>query len=268
LRQEKLLSIDLGTTSVKVALFTPDGELQGLATKEYSLHTPAPEKVELPAEVYWEAIVSGTREVIESTQTIPDRVAALSLSSQAETLVCVDKHGEVIRPVIVWLDNRAEDEARELAADFPKQKLYTNTGFPEMASCWPSAKLLWIRRNEPEIFARSAKFLILKDYILWRLTGEYVTDPTVSCSTLYFDINRKQWWDEMLLRLGITQDRLPEIRASHEPAGTLLPETASQLGLKPTTPVISGAMDQMAAALGAGNLGAGTISESTGTALG
>ena len=262
-----LAAIDIGTTSVKVGFFDISGDLISLSTREYSLLTPDTNRVELSVEVYWDALAGGVREGLSAGEIDPKQVAALSLSSQGETLVCVDPTGDALSNAIVWLDARAESESAHLEKSFDMESIYRTTGYPEMSPLWPAAKILWIRENEPDTFRKTAKFLILKDYIIFRLTGVYATDLSESSSTLYLDTERGDWWDDMLDEIGIHKDLLPEIRGSSEVVGNLTSDAATALGLTDQTIVTTGAMDQIAAAVGAGNVEPGTITESTGTAL-
>jgi xylulokinase len=264
---ESLLSIDIGTTSVKVGLFDLEGTLVSLSTREYSLATPGDHRVELDVDVYWNAIVEGVREVRTKAGVDPADILALSLSSQGETLVCAGSDGTPLMNAIVWLDARAQAESEELARSFSSGQIYRTTGYPWMAPVWPAAKILWLRNHQPDVFRKTEKFLIIKDYIVHKLTGTYATDLSQSSSTLYLDVGAGDWWDDMLRGIGITRNRLPEIRGSSEVVGCLRPGAAAALDLSPHTLVVTGSMDQIAAAVGAGNVRPGVITESTGTAL-
>jgi len=264
---EHLLSIDVGTTSIKVGLFTTDGKLKAMSTHEYSLLTLSSNMVELPADVYWMALGEGIKDVLDKSEVHPESILALSLSSQAETLICVNKKGKVLRNAIVWLDTRAEEESTRIAKNFAPELLYKTTGLPEMSPIWPAPKILWLKKNEPDVFSHTSRFLIVKDYLIWKLTGEFSTEPTESSSTFYLKLEEKDWWDEMLDFIGIKRDKLPAIFPSHEVVGNISPQVKSELGLSTDTKVIAGSMDQMAAALGAGNIKPGIITENTGTAL-
>jgi len=265
--EEHLLSIDVGTTSIKIGLFTTSGKLKSMSIQEYTLLTPSSNIVELPADVYWETCAKGIKEVIRKSEVNAESILALSLASQAETLICVDKKRKVLRNAIVWLDTRAEKESLEIAKNFPPELLYEITGLPKVSPIWPAAKILWLKRNEPDIFNQTSKFLIVKDYLIWKLTGEFSTEPTESSSTCYLKLKEKDWWDEMLDFIGIKRDKLPEIFPSWEIVGNISLQIKSELGLPVNTKVVAGSMDQMAAALGAGNIESGIITESTGTAL-
>jgi len=262
-----LLSIDVGTTSIKVGLFTTNGKLKAMSTQEYTLLTPSSNMVELPADVYWTTLGKGIKDVLGKSEANPESILALSLASQAETLICVDNKGEVLRNAIVWLDTRAEEESQEIARNFPPELLYKTTGLPEISPIWPAPKILWLKKNEPDVFNQTSKFLIVKDYLIWKLTGEFSTDPTESSSTCYLKLKEKDWWDEMLRFIGVKRNQLPAIFPSHEVVGNISSQAKSELGLSPNTKVIAGSMDQMAGALGAGNIEPGIITESTGTAL-
>jgi sugar (pentulose or hexulose) kinase len=264
---DHLLSVDLGTTAIKVALFDAGGRVLGKATREYALLTPSTLAVELPVETYWQAFKSGVGEVLAASRVRPASIRALGISAQGETLIFAGKDGQPLRNAIVWLDNRAQKEAEELNREFPEKDTYRITGQVSIVPTWPAAKVLWVQRNEPEVFAKAAKILLIEDYFIHRLTGKYACEGSLICSTVYWDINTRRWWPEMLRRLRIGDDRLPEIRESGEPVGALLPAVARELGLDAGTVVCTGALDQAAGAIGVGNIRPGVFSENTGAAL-
>jgi xylulokinase len=263
---ELLLAIDAGTTSVKAGLFAPDGRCLGVGRQEYQLETPAADRVQLDPEVYWQACVKTVREALRQSGMTHHRVKALGVSSQGETTITLDAKGNAIYPALVWLDNRATSQASFLAERFGRE-VYSRTGIPEIVPTWSACKILWIRENEPDVFSRAHKFLLVQDYLIYRLTGRIVTDDSVSCTTLYFDIVRKTWWPEVLNAVGIRTDQLPEIVPPGAGVGTLSAEAAAQLGLTTETCVVTGGMDQAVGAIGAGNFKPGRVSESTGAAL-
>lgn len=262
-----LLTIDVGTTSIKVGIFQTNGDLKAISTQEYALLTPSPSEVELSVNVYWSACKNGIAQVLKESQIDPKAITALSISSQGETLVPIDKKGRALKNAIVWLDTRAKTEASEISRVFSIDKFYHITGLPDINPVWPAAKILWIKKNEPDVFNRTFKFLLLKDYLIFKLTGEFVTEPTVSSSTGFLKLKEKKWWDDMLSFIEIKEDQLPEIVGSEEVVGKILLEVASELGLSSDTLVVAGVMDQMAGAIGAGNVAPGIITETTGTAL-
>ena len=264
---DTILSVDLGTTAIKTCLIDADGRVLASASREYSLDTPTPDAVELDVETYWRAFRDGLAEVMDRTGSDPRSIRALGVSAQGETLICEDAAGRALRPAIVWLDNRAHEEAAELAAEFGDEAAYRITGQVSFVPTWPASKILWLRRHEPETFARTARFLLIEDWFIARLTGEYVCEGSLVTSTMYWDLTTRQWWPEMLAYLGIDAGRLPAIRESGEPVGPLLPDVARELGLDPATVVCTGALDQAAGAIGVGNIREGVFSENTGAAL-
>lgn len=262
-----LLGIDIGTTSIKVGLVNERGDLISLSTQEYSLKTLSDNRIEAEIDIYWNSCRAGIKEVLDKASISPTSILAIGLSSQGETLVCLDKNGNAIRDVIVWLDSRAVQEANLISKEIPIDIWYKTTGLPEISPMWPLCKILWLKRNEPEIFNKTSKFLTIKDYLVWKLTGEIVTDPSVSSSTGYFNIIKKDWWEDALSELGIKRENLPNIRESYSPIGGLTIEASKELNLSTEIQVINGGMDQMIGALGAGNIKPGIITETTGTAL-
>lgn len=263
---ELLLGIDAGTTSVKAGLFRPDGQCLALARQEYQLSTPGANRAELDAELYWQGCVAATRSVLEQANASPQEVAALSVSSQGETMIALGSRGQPLHPAIVWLDNRAAREADTLAGKFSGDA-YGVTGIPEIIPTWTACKILWLKNNEPEVFAHTEKFLLVQDYLVHRLTDEYVTNGSISCTTLYFDIVGDRWWQPILDEIGVASKYLPELIQPGAVAGTLTQEASRQLGLRQTTKVIAGGMDQSVGAIGAGNIRPGIVSETTGAAL-
>ena len=183
-------------------------------------------------------------------------IAALSVDTQCETLIVTDREGNPLRPAIVWVDNRAAAEAEEIERVFGRRRVYEITGQPEVTATWPACKLLWIQRHEPEIWSRVKRIFLLEDWLLYRMTGAFATQKTLQSSSLYFDIQKEDWWPEMLKYLGIRREMLPTLMGSGERVGSFR-------GAAVTT----SAIDQLAGAIGAGAAGREIISETTGTTL-
>ena len=215
------LGIDAGTTSLKAVLFDPAGRVLASAREEYLLLTPGPAMVELDAEAYWGACCRTVQAVIAKSGVAPSRIAALAISSQGETLIPVDAGGRPTRNAIVWLDNRAVDEAREIESHFGVEAIYRTTGQPEVTPTWPACKILWLRRHEPTTFARTARYLLVEDFLLQRLTGEYVTECGVQSSSLLLDIGNHRWWSPALDVAGIGSEQLGRLLQPGEVVGSL-----------------------------------------------
>jgi xylulokinase len=262
-----LLAIDAGTTSIKAGLFSPDGHMLALSREEYRLDTPSVERAELDPQLYWQACVRTVRRVVEQSGVRADEIRSLGVSSQGETTITLEQDGQALYPAIVWLDNRATDQATRLAKQFSSQ-VYDVTGIQEIIPTWTACKLLWLRENEPDVFTRAWKFMLVQDFLIYQMTGKAVTDGSVACTTALYDIRRHIWWPEMLAAVGLEASRLPEIIQPGSQVGALTVQAATALGLSPATLVVDGGMDQSVGAIGAGNITPGTISESTGAALG
>jgi len=261
-----LLAIDAGTTSIKAGLFETGGRCLGIARQEYRLKTPAVDRAELDPEIYWDACVKTVREVLSQAKGDEKTVSAIAVSSQGETLICTDEAGKPLRPAIIWLDNRATDQATRLAEKFSK-RIYDLTGIPEIIPTWPACKILWINENEPEVFLKTRKYLLVQDFLLYRLTGVFATNGSVSCTSMYFDYIKDDWWDEMLGEIGIDRSQLPQIIQAGETISTISASAAKTLGLPQNVMIVGGGMDQCVGAIGAGNVLEGNFSETTGAAL-
>jgi sugar (pentulose or hexulose) kinase len=261
-----LLGIDAGTTSVKAGLFDSSGTCLAVEREEYQLDTPSVERAQLDPHVYWQACVHSVREVMQSSHADPKDVIGLAVSSQGETTITLEDKGQPLYPALVWVDNRATPQAESIARELGDQ-VYLHTGIPEVLATWPACKIRWIRENEPEIFAKASKFLLVQDFLIYQLTGRYVTDGSIACTTLLFDITTGDWWPAGLAAAGVDRTKLPEIVPPGSIVGGLSLSAAQELGLPTTTMVVTGGMDQSVGAIGAGNIKPGLISESTGAAL-
>jgi len=262
-----LLGIDAGTTAFKAVLFDKNGNEIAVAAYEYDLEYPYPGYVELDAEKYWDAFKSVIRMILSKYTGKIKEIKALAIASQAETMIPVDCLGEPLRKAIVWLDNRADLEAKQIKADFGTDLAFKKTGQPDIVPTWPAAKILWIRNNEQSIFKKTYKFLLLEDYLIFRLTRKFIAEGSLLSSSLMFDINSGDWWPDMLKYIGVDPDALPEIKNSGEIIGEMTDQAAKEIGLSGETLVVTGAIDQAASTIGAGNIGPGIITESTGSTL-
>lgn len=244
------LGIDIGTTSLKAAAFSDKLEQLSQATVDYTLEASGV-WAEFPAEKYWDITKEGIAKATEGLE-----IEALSVDTQCETLILTDEDGNPVRKAIVWVDNRADEEAKIIEEHFGRKKVYEITGQPEITATWPASKLLWVKRNEPEVWAKTKKIFLLEDYILYKMTGKFVTEKTLQSSTIYFDIKKGAWWDEMLDFIGVSSSMLPELY-----------ESGIKIGEYEGMTVVTGAMDQVAGGIGAGIIKKGIISEMTGTTM-
>lgn len=262
------LGIDAGTTSMKAALFDGAGKMLAIDRQEYMLLTPSPAMVELDAEIYWSAFCQAVKNILARSNIPPEEVVSICISSQGETFIPVDTRGHPLRRAIVWLDNRAVEEAKLIADTFGQVEFFHKTGQPESTPNWPAPKVLWIKRNEPQVFINTHKFLLLEDYLIYRLTGQFVTECAQQTSTLFLDIQRKVWWREMFDLVGSSPEQFGRLLDPGVIVGPITKRGAEAIDLTEKTVVISGSMDQAIGAVGAGNISPGVVTESTGGALG
>ncbi len=246
----RILGVDIGTTSLKACVFDEKGNELVSKTLAYDLITEG-EFIEFPAEKYYELF-----EDAFNTLSASGKIDALAIDTQGETIIFCDENGTPLMNAIVWLDNRADKEAKELEKHFGLKTVYETTGQPEVPAGYPCPKILWLKRNKPEIFAKVKKIFLLEDYLLYRLTGKFVAERSLLSSSLYLDIRSGEYWQEMLDYLGISKTQLPELKESGEYVG-------EYKGVKVST----GALDQISGFIGAGINEEGKISEMTGTCL-
>ena len=250
---KKYLGIDIGTTSIKAAVFNSKGERLALKSVDYTLDTDAVTGfIEFDAKKYVEMCKNVINELTEEC----GRIDALSIDTQGETLIITDENGVPLCPAIVWLDNRAVAEAEAIKEKFGNKLVYAVTGQPEITAGWPASKLLWMKNNKPEIFAKTKKIFMLEDYILYSLSGNFVTEPTIQSSSVYYDVVNGKWWKDMLDFIGINESQLPVVKKTAECVG-------EYAGIK----VVTGMLDQIAGTLGAGVTDESKISEMTGTIM-
>ncbi len=258
------LAIDLGTTGCRSILF--DSGLNEIAEsyQEYGLIIKQDKWVEQDAELWWTLTLKTAKEAIAKAGINGDKIKGISVSSQGITLVPVDKGLHPLHNALSWLDVRAERQTEQIEKDFGLQEMFALTGKP-IDAAYSLPKLLWFKEELPEVYEQAWKFLMPMDFLVARLTGECVTDHSMATGTLMYDIRNKVWSRKVLEKYGIPEDRLPELKWSGEPAGTLLPEVAKELGISENCVVAVGAQDQRCASLGVG-LKKGIVTLSLGTA--
>ncbi|MED3724864.1 xylulokinase [Priestia filamentosa] len=262
-----VLGVDIGTTAIKAAVFDSTGQECGSRTEEYTLITPSAGIVELDAESYVETFSAAIQGAIRSSGVNIDDIVSLGMSAQGETLLCLNQDGTPLRRAIVWMDNRAVEEAEFIEKQLGRDNVHKVTGQVGMDAIWPASKMLWLLKNEPDTYNKTAKFAMVKDYLIYLLTGRFVCEDSLLCSTMWWNINTREYWPEMLNLLEVTEERLPEIVRQGEMVGTIKQDAAERFGLPKHLMISAGALDQACGALGVGNVNPGVFSESTGSAL-
>ena len=258
------LGIDLGSTNTKAAIYDASLRLVGQMScpVDYQCENGF---VEFDAECYFEKLASL---IAQLTQKYGVQVIhQIALTGQAESLVCIDASGHALMPAISWMDERSSEECRELAAQFDASRCEQVTGQQALLPTWPATKILWLRKHRPDVFSSTATFMLLKDYIVFRLTGRKLADMSIATFTFYFDIYKKCYWQEMLNAIGISKSQLSPLVEPCTIASPLTEAAAQALGLSSQTLVNVGTLDHFAGMIGTGNVHPGGITLSTGTVM-
>jgi xylulokinase len=259
-----LLGLDIGTSGAKALLCDDRGGLLATATAEYPLSSPFPLWSEQDPADWWRGARQALHEVIQAAGVDPKQIAGLGLTGQMHGAVFLDAQGTVIRPALLWNDQRTAAECAEITECVGAPRLIEIAGNPALTG-FQAPKILWLRNHEPEHYARLAQVLLPKDYIRLLLTGARAADAADAAGTLLLDLRARDWSDEILRALDIPRDWLPRVYEGPEVTGALLPDVANELGLPAGLPVIAGGGDNAAAAIGTGIVRAGVVSSSIGT---
>ena len=256
------IGIDLGTSAVKLLLMDGEGEIKNIVSKDYPLEFPKPGWSQQDPEDWKKAVLEGVPELLRGFDA--SQVAGIGAGGQMHGLVVLDKEDNVIRPAILWNDGRTAKQVDYLNNEIGKEKLSQLTANIAFAG-FTAPKILWMRENEPDLFARIAKIMLPKDYINYVLTGVHCTDYSYASGMLLLNVEHKGWSKEMLDICGISEGQMPQLFESYEKVGTLKPTIAKDLGLPETVAVCAGAGDNAAAAVGTGTVGEGACNISLGT---
>lgn len=256
------IGIDLGTSAVKLLLMDEAGQIKNVVSRAYPLEFPKPGWSQQKPEDWKEAVFSGIRELL--TGFDGSQVAGIGAGGQMHGLVVLDENDQVIRPAILWNDGRTAEQVAYLNGQIGMKELSRLTANIAFAG-FTAPKLLWMRENEPENFARIRKIMLPKDYINYILTGVHSTDYSDASGMLLLDVEHKCWSAEMLEICGVREDQMPRLYESYETVGTVKPEVANELGIPASCRVCAGAGDNAAAAVGTGVVGRGGCNISIGT---
>lgn len=246
-----LIGIDLGTSATKTVLFDENGTVIASASKEYPLYTPQNGWAEQKPEDWRDAALETITEVVKDSGVSGEDIKGLGISGQMHGLVMLDENCEVIRPSIIWCDQRTAKECEEIHAKVGKERLIEITANPALTG-FTASKILWVRNNEPENYAKCRHILLPKDYVRYILTGEFATEVSDASGMQLLDVPKRQWSDEVLEKLEIDKSLLAKVYESPEVTGKILPEIAAKTGLSTNTVVVGGAGDNAAAAVGTG----------------
>jgi xylulokinase len=258
------IGIDTSTTATKTLLMDETGQVVGVASIEYPYETPQSLWSEQDPALWWHATVESIHQVLAKTGVETSTVKGIGLTGQMHGLVLLDEQGEVLRPSILWNDQRTGTQCDEIRTRLGKEHLIQITGNDALTG-FTAPKILWVQEHEPEVWKRTRNILLPKDYVRFKLTGEFASDRAGGSGTILFDLAKRDWSPELLSALDIPAEYLPKTYEGTDITGTLLPTVAADLGLPAGIPLVGGGGDQAASAVGTGAVRAGIVSLSLGT---
>ncbi len=257
--------IDIGTSATKTLLCTARGRVLATAAAEYPVHTPRAGWSEQDPEDWWQATIKTIAAVCRKAKKKPSQITAIGLSGQMHGSVFVDKKGRSLRPALLWNDQRTAKQCAEIEKRAGGRKKLIEMVSNVALTGFTAPKILWVRENDPRTYGKTSKILLPKDYIRLRLTDTYATEVSDASGTLLLDVKKRAWHRTLLAKLDIDADLMPPVHESADVTGTVSKEAASLTGLKAGTPVVGGAGDQPAGAVGNGIVRAGIVSATLGT---
>ena len=257
-RIQYILAHDLGTSGNKTTLFDSDGRMIASVRRSYQTDYPKPGWVEQNPSDWWTAVCESTQALLEMGVVRPDQIECVVLCGHMMGCVLTGRDGKALGPAIIWADTRAAKQEQELVAVVGMEQGYKITGH-RLSASYTAAKLLWVKNNETSLYNAAERVLNAKDYIIYRLTGNYITDYSDASGTNLFDLGNLRWSDSIIRELGIKPSLLPELHASTDVVGTLTDEAAKACGLLSGTPVVAGGGDGSCASVGAGAVNEGDV---------
>ncbi len=258
------IGIDSSTTATKAILIDRDGKISGIASSEYTFETPHPLWSEQDPELWWRATAESIRQVVQIGGVTPQEIRGIGLTGQMHGLVILDENGGVLRPSILWNDQRTQRQCDTIREVIGKSRFIKITGNDALTG-FTAPKILWVRDEEPEVYRKISHVLLPKDYVRLKLTGAYGIDRADGSGTVLFNLAERTWSDDLILELGMKRDWFPPTFEGTAVTGYLTKAAAQATGLDEGIPVFAGGGDQSAAAVGTGAVEEGIISISLGT---
>jgi len=258
------LGIDLSTTGAKALLVNQAGDVVASATTPLGVSSPRPLWSEQEPHEWWQGVAASIRNVLDQAKTQPANVAAIGLTGQMHGLVLLDAAGEVLRPAILWNDQRCGAECDDIRRRVGRERLIEISGNDALTG-FTAPKVLWVQNNEPQVIARARTILLPKDFIRYKLTGRYAMDKADGSGTMLFDLKTRDWSPEILESLQIPREWLPATYEGPEVTGEINADAALITGLREGTPVVAGGGDQAAQAVGVGAVRPGIVAVTLGT---
>lgn len=262
----EFIAVDLGSTNIKAAVY--DQNMTCIVWRnEPVVYQRENGFVEFDAEKYVNSLISMIADLSKDSAVNPSEIIQISFTGQAESLVVLDKYGIPLMNAISWMDERSVEECVMIEKEFSHEESEATTGQLAVLPTWPATKILWLKRNKPEIFNQAAKYMLLKDFVVYIFSGRMIADCSIATFTFYFDIYKKCYWTKMLNFCGIFESQLPPLVEPCTVAGTLTPHIARRMGLTGQVGVNVGTLDHFGGMIGTGNVKEGGVSLSTGTVM-
>lgn len=259
-----LMGIDVGTSGTKTIIVNEKGKVVGRATIEYPLYSPQPGWSEQEPADWWQATVESIRQVLAATKLRGEQIAGIGLSGQMHGSVFLDSDNKVIRPALLWNDQRTAEQCDYITSKVGRKAIVAETCNPVLTG-FQAPKIIWLRDSEPENYERIAQVLLPKDYVRHCLTGEFATEVSDASGTALFNVPERRWSKLILDKLSLPGDWFPKVYESPEVTGGITAQVAALTGLKEGTPVVGGGGDQAAGGVGNGIVEPGAVSCTTGT---
>lgn len=261
---EYFIGLDIGTTSTKAIVFSTAGDIKGMANHGYSLQVPKPGWSEQDPDAILNAVITALRSAIAQADVSPKAIAAIGISGAMHSLIAMDAQNQRLTNSITWADTRSIEQAKRLQQDGSGAPIYQRTGTP-IHPMSPLTKLMWMQQHDSQVFRAAAKFISVKEYVLYHLLGQYVVDFSIASTTGLFNLKQLTWDHEALAFAGIRPDQLSQLVPTTYILRGIKPEWADAIGLHPDTPIVVGASDGPLANLGVGALAADQIAITIGT---
>ena len=258
------IGIDLGTSSVKILLMARDGQIIDEATEEYPVYYPKANWAEQLPEDWWQGTLKAIKTIIERNYDKKSEIKSISFSGQMHGMVALDHDGQVLTPAIIWCDQRTANECDDITNHFGQNMLSELVGNKALTG-FTAPKILWLKKNHPDIFKKVDMYLLPKDYINYRLSGDYATDYSDASGMLLLDVKNKCYSKPILEYIGIAESQLPKLYESYEITGKLSENMKLELGIEQDVHIVTGAGDQAAGAIGTGTVSEGVVSVTLGT---
>lgn len=259
-----IIGVDIGTTGCRAVIYRRNGTVVAGCTAEYPMHTPYTAWAEQDAEEIYRAFIQVVRGAVTHAKLPPGELAGIAFSSVFHSLMAVDAGGRALSRLLIWADSRSQQYCETLKQQFDAKEIYSRTGCPVHPMYWLS-KIIWLRNEQPETFKQTAKFISIKEYVLYRLLQKFMVDRSIASGTGIYNIHKLEWDRELLSIMGITEDKLSAVVPTTHIETHIVPAAAAELGIDARTPVVIGAGDGVLANLGSGAVNPGQLTATIGT---